>query len=328
MDKKTIPDFASVCAAADQISGHAHRTPVLESSSLNRYLGTQVRFKAEHMQVIGAFKFRGAFNAISRLSREQLDRGVITFSSGNHGQAVAKAATLLGSKATVVMPTNAPQIKLQGVKAYGGEVVLYDPLTEDREQVADKINPGGAKAIIPPFNHPDVIAGQGTCALELLTDYPDTEQIIVPCGGGGLLSGTALAKSGLKPSCQVFGVEPETADDGRQSFRQGRIVTIGYPDTVADGVRTLALGDIPFTIIQREVSDIVTVSEDAIKTALSTLIHHLKQWLEPSAVLGLAALMENQIPHASEVGIILSGGNADIDIIKQLMSEHPAQLIP
>ena len=318
-----LPTFASVQSAKQQLQSHATRTPVLESQALNKYLGRVVRFKAENAQIIGAFKFRGAFNAISRLSKEQLAAGVITYSSGNHGQAVAKAAALLGSHAVVVMPTNAPKIKLAGVKSHGAEVVLYDPAQQNREDVAREIDPSGVRALIPPFNHPDVMAGQGTCALEILEDYPSTEQILVPCGGGGLLSGSVLAAQGLQPNCAIFGIEPETADDAAQSLQQGQIVAIDYPDTIADGVRTLALGDLTFAIIKEGVADILTVSEDAIHVALSTLVQHFKQWLEPSAVLGLAALLENKVPPAKETAIILSGGNADIETITDILNRYP-----
>ena len=323
-----LPTYESVCDAYQAITGIATRTVVLESPTLNRYFGRIIRFKAEQTQLIGAFKFRGAFNALSRLSLEQLQNGVITFSSGNHGQAVAKAAYILGSQATVVMPTNAPKVKLEGVKTYGGEVVLYDPASESREEVAAAINPGGLKALIPPFNHHDVIAGQGTAALELLQDHPTTEQILVPCGGGGLLAGTLLAAGGLQPHCAVYGVEPEATNDAKQSIDANDIIAIPYPDTIADGVRTLALGDLTFAIINDRVADILTVSEDAIKTALSTLTTHFRQQLEPSAVLGFAAILEDKVPKADETAIILSGGNADTETINTIMADYPAIIIP
>ena len=318
-----LPTFDSVKSAQAQIKNHATRTPILESNALNKYLGRTVRFKSENAQIIGAFKFRGAFNAISRLSEEQLKAGVITYSSGNHGQAVAKAAAMLGSHAVVVMPNNAPKIKLDGVKSHGAEVIIYDPASENREAVAKQIDPDGIRALIPPFNHPDVMAGQSTCAMEILEDYPATEQILVPCGGGGLLSGSILAAQGAYPNCQVFGIEPETADDAAQSLAQGHIVSIEYPATIADGVRTLALGELTFAIIKDGVSDILTVSEETIHVALSTLVQHFKQWLEPSAVLGLAALLEDKVPPAKETAIILSGGNADIETITDIMQKYP-----
>ena len=320
----TLPNYDDVCTAALRLAGYAQKTPVIENDELNRYFGARIRFKCEHMQVISAFKFRGAFNALSKLSEDQLAAGVITFSSGNHGQAIAKAAAILGAKATIVMPTNAPEIKLAGVRSHGANVVLYDPATEEREVVAERLNPNGKMSLIPPFNHPDVIAGQGTSALELLTDFPGTKQLLVPCGGGGLLSGSILAASGLQPECQVYGVEPENADDARQSLARGEIVSINYPDTIADGVRTLSLGDLTFAIIHQHAAGILTVSEDAIKTALLTLMKYCKQWLEPSAVLGLAALLEKQLQPDSEVGIILSGGNADISTIQTIEQSHKA----
>ena len=322
-----LPDFADVRRAAQQISGHAFRTPCLENPALNKYFGARIRFKAEHMQQIGAFKFRGAYNAISRLSQEQLAGGVLTFSSGNHAQAVAKACQILGAKATIVMPDNAPKLKLNGAKALGAKIVLYDPLSENREELAARLNKDQAMTLIPPFNHPDVIAGQGTATLELITDYPDTGQIFSPCGGGGLLSGSCLAAHGVNPDCEVFGVEPETASDARQSLQQDNIVTIDYPDTIADGVRTLSLGSITFAIIREHVKDILLVSEEAIKEASSTMVKVMKQVVEPSAVLGLAALIENSPPLTPEVGIIVSGGNADIETIETIC-EHYAGLQP
>ena len=320
----TLPDYQSVCQAAHQIAGYAYRTAVIESPALNRYLGTNIYFKCEHMQVIGAFKFRGAFNAISKLSEQQLQQGVLTYSSGNHGQAVAMAAKILQANATIVMPNNAPKAKLAGVNKLDAKVVLYDPFTENREQVAAELDPDGNMALIPPYNHIDVISGQGTSALELLTDYPNIEQLLTPCGGGGLLSGSALAASGMNPHCEVYGVEPEIADDAKQSLAKGEIISIDYPDTIADGVRTLALGKLTFAVIKKEVTDIVTVSEDAIKTATSILVSHMKQLVEPSAVLGLAALLEGSVRPKSHVGIILSGGNADMESLISLIKSHPS----
>jgi len=320
----TLPDYQSVCQAAHQIAGYAYRTAVIESPALNRYLGTNIYFKCEHMQVIGAFKFRGAFNAISKLSEQQLQQGVLTYSSGNHGQAVAMAAKILQANATIVMPNNAPKAKLAGVNKLDAKVVLYDPFTENREQVAAELDPDGNMALIPPYNHIDVISGQGTSALELLTDYPNIEQLLTPCGGGGLLSGSALAASGMNPHCEVYGVEPKIADDAKQSLAKGEIISIDYPDTIADGVRTLALGKLTFAVIKKEVTDIVTVSEDAIKTATSILVSHMKQLVEPSAVLGLAALLEGSVRPKSHVGIILSGGNADMESLISLIKSHPS----
>ena len=317
-----LPTYEDVCSAAAQIAGHAYRTPCLEHLALSKYLGTKVRFKSEHLQQIGAFKFRGAFNAISRLSDEQLAEGILTFSSGNHAQAVAKACQLLGAKATIVMPNNAPKLKLAGARRLGAKIILYDPQTEDREEIAARLNHDKQMTLIPPYNHPHVIAGQGTATLEVLHDYPNTEQIFTPCGGGGLLSGSCLAAHGLKPDCEVFGVEPETAADAKASLRTGSIVRIPYPDTIADGVRTLALGDLTFAIIQTHVKDILVVSEDAIKEAVSTMAKTMKQLVEPSAVLGLAALLENPPALKSEVAIIVSGGNADIETIQTICHQY------
>lgn len=318
----TLPTYQDVCSAAEQLAGHAHRTPCLENKALNKYFGCQVRFKAEHLQQIGAFKFRGAYNAISRLSDSARQGGVLTFSSGNHAQAVARACQLLGARATIVMPTNAPRLKLEGTRALGAEVVLYDPQSENREDIAASLNQGKQMTLIPPFNHRHVIAGQGTAALELLTEFPETGQLFVPCGGGGLLSGTCLAAQGLESDCDVYGIEPESASDAKQSLSSGNIVTIDYPDTIADGVRTLSLGDLTFAIIQEQVKDILLVSEDAIKEAVSTMVKVMKQVVEPSGVLGLAALLESPPPLRSEVAIIVSGGNADIETIATICNEH------
>jgi len=318
---KNYPDFNDVLDAAKQL-GSAHvRTPVLTNPKIDRLVGAKVYFKCENLQQIGAFKFRGAYNAISRLTKQQKSDGVITFSSGNHAQAVARVCQLLNIPATVIMPSNAPSIKRQATESYGATVIEYNPDTQVREDVANEINQDQKLSLIPPFNHPHIIAGQGTSALELLEDVPDIEQLLAPCGGGGLLSGTVLAAKGLNPQCQVIGVEPERADDATQSFHQGKIISIDYPDTIADGTRTLSMGDITFAIVRENVDAMETVSEEMIKEAVRILFYHLKLVVEPSGALGLAALLTGQIKVKDSVGIILSGGNIDGNTMTTILSE-------
>ena len=320
MDKKS--DFQAISEAAEQLKGQCIRTAVLSNHWINQRLGTEVFFKCENQQHIGAFKFRGAFNAISRLTEQQKIAGVITYSSGNHAQAVARVCQLLNIPAIIVMPNNAPLIKRRATEEYGAEVIEYDPSKESREVVVDKINYHRKMSLIPPFNHPHIIAGQGTAALELMQDYPHLEQVLSPCGGGGLLSGTALACKAINPHCQVIGVEPELADDATQSFRQGKIISIDYPDTIADGTRTLSLGKLTFAVIREHVDIMTTVSEAMIKEAVRILFYHLKQVVEPSGALGLAALLAGNTPKAGAIGVILSGGNIDGETMTGILNEQ------
>jgi len=314
-------DYQAISDAAKQLQGHSIRTPVLSSERINEYLGTKVLFKCENLQHIGAFKFRGAFNAISRLSEQQILRGVIAYSSGNHAQAVARVCQLLGIQATIVMPDNAPLIKRNATEHYGATIIEYDPDTELREELTEKLKKDQQLTLIPPFNHPHIIAGQGTAALELMQEYPEIQQLLVPCGGGGLLSGSALAAKGINPDCKVTGVEPELADDAAQSFKLGKIVTIDYPHTIADGTRTLSLGDITFDIIKKQVDTMETVSEHSIKQAVSLLFYWLKQVVEPSGALGLAAILEDKCKGADTIGVILSGGNIDGETLSSILTE-------
>lgn len=289
------PTFQNVCDAAERLEGVCVRTPVLSNRWIDQLVGAKVYFKCENTQHIGAFKFRGAYNAVSQLSASQKKAGVIAYSSGNHAQAIARVCQLLGISATIIMPSNAPKIKRQATEDYGAVVVEYNPENQTREEIAEQINSEGRLTLLPPFNHPHIIAGQGTAALELIQQQPQLDQILVPCGGGGLLSGTAIAIKGIKPLCEVIGVEPELADDATQSFNTGKIVTIDYPDTIADGTRTLSVGDITLAVMLDKVERMETVSEEMIKQAVRVLFYQLKQVVEPSGALGLAALMSKKV---------------------------------
>ncbi len=308
--------FADVKAAADRIAGHALRTPVMRSRSVDERTGATVHFKCENLQRMGAFKFRGAFNALSRLSPEARARGVIAFSSGNHAQAVALAGRELGIPATIVMPANAPAVKLAATRGYGAEVVLYDSGTGDREALAKKLAAERGLALIPPFDHPDIIAGQGTAAMELFEEAGPLDYLFVPCGGGGLLSGSALAAKALFPGCRVIGVEPEAGDDATRSFKSGTLQTCSVPDTIADGARTTSLGKLTFPLVLALVDDMSTVSDAALLGGMRYLMERMKLVVEPTGVLGFAALVENRFDvKGKRVGVILSGGNLDLDLL-------------
>lgn len=309
--------WSDVQAASERIEGVAHRTPVLTSKSANAQTGAEIFFKAENLQRMGAFKFRGAYNAISQFSPEQMEGGVIAFSSGNHAQAIALAAKLLGTKATIVMPQDAPPNKLAATREYGAEVVLYDRYSEDREAIGNRIAAEQGGTVIPPFDHPHIIAGQGTAIKEMIEDAGELDIVITPLGGGGLLAGTAIAAHALCPNATIYGVEPEAGNDGQQSFRSGDIVTIPTPKTIADGAQTLALGKITFPIIQEHVTDIVTASDDQILEAMRFFAYRMKLVVEPTACLAYAAVLNGQIDVAGKrVGIILSGGNVSDEILQ------------
>ncbi|WP_028709129.1 threo-3-hydroxy-L-aspartate ammonia-lyase [Propionicicella superfundia] len=313
MDARTSPTFADVAAAAERLAGVAHRTPVLTSSRIDAGLGCRVFFKAESLQRVGAFKFRGAYNAISRLDPGQRARGVVAYSSGNHAQAIALAARLLGVPATIVMPTDAPGIKRRATEGYGARVVGYDRYAEDREQIGADLAARDGLALIPPYDHPDIIAGQGTAALELITEVPDLDAVLTPLGGGGLLSGTLLALGERRPRARVYGVEPAAGDDGLRSLRAGRIVHIDPPRTIADGAQTQHLGTLTFPIISERVTDILTASDDELVSAMALLAATMKIVVEPTGVLGFAALAREAASFRGQrVGIVLSGGNVDI----------------
>jgi len=306
--------YADVEAAAARLAGHARRTPVLTSRTVDERVGAHVFFKCEGFQRTGSFKFRGAFNALSRLPEEQKSRGVVTYSSGNHAQAVALAGKLLGVPATIVMPHDAPEVKLAATRGYGAEVLLYDRAEKRREEVGAALARERGLALIPPYDHPDVVAGQGTTARELYEEAGTLDLLLVPCGGGGLLSGCAIAARALSPNCRVVGVEPENADDAARSFRTGTLHTVENPDTVADGVRTPSLGKVTFPLVLRYVDGFVTVSEEAILRATRFLWERLKVVVEPTGALPAAALLEGLVPvePGARVGGVVSGGNVDV----------------
>ena len=308
-----LPTYADVEAAAARIAGAAHRTPVLTSRTANEESGAELFLKCENFQRMGAFKFRGAYNAISRFDAAQRKAGVVAFSSGNHAQAVALAARLLGMPATIVMPHDAPATKVAATKGYGGEVVVYERYKEDREAIGRRLAQERGLTLIPPFDHPDVIAGQGTATKELIEEVGPLDALFVCLGGGGLLAGSALAARALAPGCKVYGVEPEAGNDGQQSFRAGRIVHIETPKTIADGAQTQALGKITFEIIRRDVDDVFTASDAELVEAMRFFASRMKMIVEPTGCLGFAAARRMKAElKGQRVGVILSGGNVDL----------------
>ena len=290
-----LPEPADVLAAAERFAGIANRTPVMTSRTLNALTGARAFLKCENFQRAGAFKFRGAYHALSRLSPEQRARGVLTFSSGNHAQAMALAGRLLGITTTIVMPADAASVKLQATREYGGHVVTYDRERENREAIGAQLADSQGLSIIPPFDHPDVIAGQGTAALELFAEAGPLDLLLVCCGGGGLLSGCALAARAVSPNCRVIGVEPALADDATRSFHTGTLHTVHNPPTIADGARTPSLGRLTFPLVRRYVDDMVTVSEDAILRAMRFLWERTKLVVEPTGALAAAALLDGRV---------------------------------
>ncbi len=303
--------FERVQAAKRRLKGYANLTPVMTSRTLNRLVGAEVYLKCENFQKVGAFKFRGAFNSISQLSKEEKKRGVITYSSGNHAQAVALVGQMLNIQTTIVMPQDAPVTKRVATKEYGATIVEYDPDKASREEVAKELQAGNGYTMIPPFDHMEVIAGQGTAAMEMIEEIGNLDMLLVPCGGGGLLSGSAIAAKGMSPDCKVIGIEPELADDATQSFRTKILHSVKNPPTIADGTRTASLGKITFPLVLEYVNDIKTVSEKAIIEAVKFLFYRMKLVIEPSGALGLAALLSRAVVPEGRVGIILSGGNID-----------------
>ena len=303
--------YEDVAKAHERIKGVAHRTPVMTSSVTDAKVGAKLFFKCENLQRMGAFKFRGAYNALSQLSAEERNRGVLAFSSGNHAQAVALAGKLLGIRTVIVMPDNAPRVKLEATRSYGAEVVIYAQ-SEDREAFAAKVAKERGMVIIPPFNHPHIVAGQGTAAKELIDEVGALDMLLVPCGGAGLLSGSAIAARHLAPECKVIGVEPAAGDDVTQSFRTGKIVKIPVPDTIADGARTTAPGDITFALVRKHVNQMVTVTDDELVPAMFWLWERMKIIVEPTGALGFAAAFHGKLPVRGRVGVILSGGNVDL----------------
>lgn len=313
MSAPALPTYDDVLTAAGRLEGVAHRTPVLTSRTADARTGAKLFFKAENLQRMGAFKFRGAYNAIAALPAEAKARGVVTFSSGNHAQAIALAGNLLGVPTVIIMPQDAPAAKVAATQGYGGEVVRYDRYTENRQEIGDRLSRERGLTLIPPYDHADVIAGQGTATKELIEEVGPLDLLFVCLGGGGLLGGAALAAKRLSAGCRVFGVEPEAGNDGQQSFRSGKIVTIGVPRTIADGAQTAFLGELTFGIIKRDVEDILTVSDDELVAAMRFFAERMKIVVEPTGCLAAAAAFGGTIPlEGKRVGVILSGGNVDL----------------
>lgn len=308
-----LPDFQSVRSAAERLRGVAHRTPVATSRTLDDRVGARVFLKCEQLQRVGAFKFRGAYNALAQLDDRSRQAGVLAYSSGNHAQAIALAGRLLGIRTTIIMPENAPTAKLAATREYGAEVVLYDPATETREELAAQMSEERCMTVIPPYDHADIIAGQGTAALELLEEVGPLTALLVPCGGGGLLSGSALAAREMAPRCRVIGVEPEVAADATESFHTGELHSVRNPPTLADGLRTPCLGAITFPLVRANVDEMLTVSEKEIVQAMRFLWLRMKLVVEPSGAVALAPLLRTgQVPWTDRIGVILSGGNVDL----------------
>ena len=304
--------FEDIAAAHQRIKDHAERTPVLRSNTLDAITKARLLFKCENFQRMGAFKFRGAYNALSQLTPAQRKAGVVAFSSGNHAQAVALAGRMLGIHTVIVMPDDAPKVKLEATRGYGAEVIQYAQ-GEGREQLAGRLSTERGLTLIPPFDHEHVIAGQGTAAKELIEDMGDLDILLVPCGGGGLLSGSAIAAKHLSPRCRVIGVEPKSGDDATQSFAKRRLVTIATPETIADGARTPSLGKLTFPIVLRYVDDMVTVDDKQLARAMFFLWERMKIVVEPTGALAACAVLERKVDvKGFKVGVIISGGNVDL----------------
>ncbi|MBJ8740849.1 threo-3-hydroxy-L-aspartate ammonia-lyase [Citrobacter sp. FDAARGOS_156] len=321
MTEMTLPDYHDVAAAAERIAGYANKTPVMTSRTVNEEFGADVFFKCENFQRMGAFKFRGAMNALRQFTPEQRAAGVVAFSSGNHAQAIALSAKLLGIPATIIMPHDAPAAKVAATKGYGGHVVMYDRYTEDREKIGRDLAEKQGLTLIPPYDHPYVIAGQGTATKELIEEVGALDALFVCLGGGGLLSGSALAARHLSPDCLIYGVEPEAGNDGQQSFRSGKIVHIDTPKTIADGAQTQHLGQHTFPLIQKHVNDILTVSDDELIAAMKFIAERMKMVVEPTGCLGFAAARARKAGlRGKRIGIIISGGNVDINRYSEFLA--------
>ncbi|HEX8131753.1 MAG TPA: pyridoxal-phosphate dependent enzyme [Pyrinomonadaceae bacterium] len=306
--------------AHERIASHVHRTPVMSSRAFNQATGREVWFKCENFQRAGAFKMRGATNRILALGAEERARGVAAFSSGNHAQAVALAARDSGTRAVIVMPEDAPRAKVAATRGYGAEVVFYDRQRDDREQAARDVAERGGHVLVPPYDDYHVMAGQGTCALELLEEVGDLEALVVPCGGGGLFAGASVAAKGVNSRIRCFGVEPETGDDTRQSFLTGERVTIPPPPTIADGARVQSPGALTFPFVQRNAEDVLTVSDAELAEALRFLLFRLKILVEPTGALAVAAVLFNKLPpNIRRIGVVISGGNVDADALVRLL---------
>ena len=313
MNGKSLPvTYDDVAAAARVLEGKALRTPVLTSRTVDDRTGARVFFKCENFQRMGAFKFRGAYNALANLTPEQRARGVVAYSSGNHAQAVALAGRLLGIGTTIVMPDDAPAVKVEATRGYGAEVVVYDRARQSREEIAAQLARDRGLAVVPPFNHPHVVAGQGTAAKELVDEVGALDYLLVCCGGGGLLSGCAIAANHLSPGVKAIGVEPAAGDDVTQSFRTKKLVTIRNPQTIADGARTESAGDVTFPLILHHVHDMLTVTDAELLRSMFFLWERMKIVVEPTGALAAAALLEGKLDaRGKRVGVIVSGGNAD-----------------
>jgi len=319
-DRPEQPTYADVEDAAGRLLGIAHATPVMTSRTVDAATGASVFFKCENFQRMGAFKFRGAFNALARLDAPARTRGVVAFSSGNHAQAVALAARILGIDASIVMPDDAPASKLEATRSYGGRIVTYDRYRENREEIAQRLADERGAAIVPPYDHPDIIAGQGTAVAELIGEVGPLDSLFVCLGGGGLLSGSALAAKALSPTCRVFGVEPEAGNDGQQSFRRGSIVRIAVPNTIADGAQTQSLGRLTFEIIRRDVTDILTASDEELIDCMRFFATRMKIVTEPTGCLAFAGARKLGKRLAGQrVGVIVSGGNIDAERMAGLL---------
>jgi len=313
MNDASAVHFEDILSAARRVENVAHQTPVVTSRLLDEVCANRMFLKCENLQRAGAFKFRGAYNAISRLSREELSRGVVTFSSGNHAQAVALVSRLLDVHATIVMPKSAPALKREATLGYGAEVVLYDPEKASREDIARDLASRKGYTVVPPFDHPHIIAGQGTATLELIQESGAPDYLFVPCGGGGLLSGSAIAAKQLAPKCVVIGVEPAAGDDGTRSFHSGILQKVHNPETIADGARTASLGQLTFSLIREYVDDMMVVSDEDLVRTMQFVFTRMKLIVEPTGVLGLAAVFNHRCKvEGKKVGVILSGGNVDL----------------
>ncbi|MDP8964019.1 MAG: threo-3-hydroxy-L-aspartate ammonia-lyase [Cyanobacteriota bacterium] len=322
-EAKSFPvNYTDIEAAAERLAGVAHKTPVLTSKTINERTNSQVFFKCENFQRAGSFKFRGAYNALSQLSEEQRQQGVLTMSSGNHGQALALAGQRLGIPTTVVMPKDAPDVKQAATRGYGAEVILFDRAEVKREELAINLARSRQLTLIHPYDHPHIIAGQGTAAKELIEEVGELDMLLVCCGGGGLLSGCAIASKTLLPNCRVIGVEPLQADDATRSFHTKTLQTIHNPNTIADGARTPSLGELTFPLVLHYVDDMVAVSEEAILGTLFLLWERLKIVIEPTGVLAATALLEGvvKMPQA-RIGVVITGGNVDLKQVTQLFSK-------
>ncbi len=309
-----LVSYDDVAGAARRIEGHAHRTPVLTSATVDERTGATVFFKCENFQRMGAFKFRGAYNALSLLGAEEKRRGVLAYSSGNHAQAVALAGRLQGVKTAIVMPNDAPPVKVEATRGYGAEVILYDKHKADRETFARQIAAERGLAVIPPFDHPHVVAGQGTAAKELFDEVGQLDYLLVCCGGGGLLSGCAIAARALSPECKTIGVEPELGDDATRSFRTRTLQSCHNPETIADGARTHSMGKVTFPLVMAYVADMLTVNDTELLRSMFWLWERMKMVVEPTGALAATALLEGKLTApGARIGVIISGGNVDLD---------------